>query len=106
MIIQGAGFGDCTGSQHRGYTYGCGGHVWATYTAVPTSAHGVAIWYTAMGFATGRGKLPQSIELFESDFAPMVDYDTLPAQTVSEIPLAAFQGRGDKFSAGTSYVWW
>lgn len=62
-MVTGAGeFGDCFGSAHRAYTYGCGGHAWATYTAVPSlatdsasagdergTAAAVGVWWTAIG---------------------------------------------------------
>ena len=61
-MITGAGeFGDCFGATHRAYTYGCGAHVWGTYTAVPVAAAagategaagGVGLWWTAIGMIT------------------------------------------------------
>ena len=87
-MITGAGeFGDCFGPTHRAYTYGCGAHVWATYTAVNiTSGGGIAsgdsrsaaaasvgLWWTAIGFFSGRGGAPtNNITLREDDLAPMV----------------------------------
>ena len=87
-MITGAGeFGDCFGPTHRAYTYGCGAHVWATYTAVSiTSGGGIAsgdsrsaaaasvgLWWTAIGFFSGRGGAPtNNITLREDDLAPMV----------------------------------
>lgn len=39
MMIGAGDFGDCfTPERHVAYTYGCGGHIWATYTAVDMPA--------------------------------------------------------------------
>ena len=104
MMIGAGDFGDCfTPERHVAYTYGCGGHIWATYTAVdmpaPTlpplrqpappfaatataaaassaapSAAASGVWYTAIGWVAGRTKpKAAAIDLYESDLASMVD---------------------------------
>jgi len=69
MLTGGGGFGDCTGANHRAYTFGCGAMVLATYTAVSSSSSSsslegrvggngggmVALWWTVIGFLAGRG---------------------------------------------------
>ena len=109
MIVGGAGFGDCTGAEHRAYTYGCGGHVWATYSSVEVSNNGnisMGIWFTSIGFAAGRGQLPTNMTVYEEDFSALYDQEALPASLLNDIPRGAFQGNGDKFPSGVEYVLW
>lgn len=111
MIVEGAGFGDCTGPNHRAYTYGCGGNVYATYTAVLASMSGAAetnLWWTAVGFSAGRGQLPTSIELYEADLAPMVDAKDMPSPDFSDVPKGSFLGSGTAFpnTSASGYVFW
>jgi len=98
MMIGAGAFGDCfTPSTHEAYTYGCGGHIWATYTAVAITSSSVeffsrlhsanaekvgvesaasasAVWFTAVGFVAGRGKpKATTIDIYESDLAAMID---------------------------------
>lgn len=107
-MITGAGeFGDCFGPTHRAYTYGCGTHLWATYTAVPVgttsnthlngnaSTLDIGLWWTAIGFFSGRGGATSpNITLYEADLAPMVDATSLPSQDFGMIPAATFQSNG------------
>ena len=92
-------FGDCfTTSRHISYTYGCGIHLWATYTAVPTTgnAHaagggggsgGVGLWFTAVGFVSGRPhSLPNHVSVLEADLAGMIDYDSGTLPSISSRP--------------------
>eukprot|EP00037_Helgoeca_nana_P024134 m.255082 g.255082 ORF g.255082 m.255082 type:complete len:849 (+) comp26544_c0_seq1:10-2556(+) len=113
MLTGGGGFGDCFGQTHRAYTFGCGANVLATYTAVPPTvgprvagrdAAPVATWWTAVGFAAGRGSPPTNITLLSSDLAPMVDQAALPSPAFSDIPTGAFSGNGSAFAS--EYVWW
>jgi len=112
MIIQGGGMGDCTGPNHRAYTYGCGTNLLATYTAVqlttptgPTSR----LWWTAMGFVDGRGQLQTSATIFEADLAPMSDLtreEYYPAASFGSIPTGSFSGDGTKFNHSEGHVVW
>ena len=114
MIIQGGGMGDCTGPNHRAYTYGCGTNLLATYTAVPLAPAGViALWWVAVGFTAGRGSLASWAMLYESDLAPMVDTSSIeayPSPSFGEVPTGAFPGPGSSFPSGASaqgsYVVW
>ena len=115
-MITGAGeFGDCFGPTHRAYTYGCGAHTWATYSAIPVggkatgvhdssrSSSNVGLWWTALGFFSGRGGSPvTTITLREDDLAPMVDAQTLPTADFSDIPAAYFNDAGLTFPAPPS----
>jgi hypothetical protein len=149
-MITGAGeFGDCFGAKHIAYTYGCGSHVWATYTAVSTAAGvkartvgakmgeadvvtggATAVWFTAIGFASGRGAAGKgsNVTLVENDLAAMVDLAEPPSPmtdddassnpfSFSAIPRASFSGTGGTFpslpsfaqstnGSGAVYVWW
>ena len=115
-MITGAGeFGDCFGPTHRAYTYGCGSHTWATYTAVPiipsagaqgderaAAAAENGVWWTAIGFFNGRGGAPSpNITLREDDLAPMVDATSLPSPDFGAIPTASFEGNGTQFPVGS-----
>jgi hypothetical protein len=127
-MVTGAGeFGDCFGATHRAYTYGCGGHAWATYTAVPISSSektaggdyaardrgaSTGIWWTALGFYSGRGGWPGStnyVTLHESDLAPMVDASALPSPDFGSVPAGAFRGAGVQLpnaSSSSGHVVW
>jgi hypothetical protein len=111
-MITGAGeFGDCFGSAHRAYTYGCGTHAWATYTAVPVGTSNtdhnasvggkslgtldIGLWWTAIGFFSGRGGASSpNVTLYEADLAPMVDATSLPSPDFGTVPTASFQSNG------------
>ena len=79
MMIGAGDFGDCINPAHHvAYTYNCGGHIWATYTAINTTATtntisaadaaatdvparassgaSAGVWYTAAGWVAGRVK--------------------------------------------------
>lgn len=117
-MVTGAGeFGDCFGPTHIAYTYGCGSHAWATYTAVPVTATGfattaagagaatVGLWWTAIGFFSGRGGAKNAtVDLRENDLAPMVDGGALPSPEFGDIPSGAFGGAGDKFPSAPSWA--
>lgn len=111
MIIGAGEFGDCFGPTHRAYTYGCGTHVWGTYTAVPVGTSNtpldanvgsepagtldIALWWTAIGFFSGRGGATSpTITLYEADLAPMVDAASLPSPDFGTIPSASFLSNG------------
>lgn len=111
MIIGAGEFGDCFGPTHRAYTYGCGTHAWATYTAVPVGTSNmkintnvgrksagkldIGLWWTAIGFFSGRGGAASpNVTLYETDLAPMVDASSLPSPEFGTIPTASFQSNG------------
>ena len=108
MVVQAGGFGDCFDEKHRPYTYGCGTNVFATYTALPSQSSGggggggVAIFYSALCFAAGRGQLATEVTLWEVDFAPMVDADSLPSPLLNSPPEGTFQGAGVTFPPDAS----
>ena len=112
MIIGAGEFGDCVGPTHRAYTYGCGAHVWGTYTAVPVTAAaaaategaagGTGLWWTSIGFFSGRGGSPiAEATLREDDLAPMVDASALPSADFGSVPTAAFTEEGGSFPNAT-----
>ena len=109
MLVEGAGFGNCYGANHRPYTFGCGTNVFATYTAVPSSDT-VAIYYQALAFVFGRGQLATTLDLFDGDLAVMVDASALPAPLLDTVPRGAFTGAGTTFAAdgasGEGHVVW
>lgn len=97
MLVEAGGFGDCFDANHRPYTFGCGTNVWATYSAIPSNGS-VALYYQVLAFNFGRGKMAASIDVFESDIAPMVDASALPSTLLDDIPRGAFSG-----GSGTSF---
>ena len=128
MIIGAGAFGDCfTPDRHVAYTYGCGGHIWATYTAVDVlqpqprsppqlstvdarasagTSSSSAVWYTAVGWVAGRtSPKASSIELYERDLASMVDNTAATSPSFSDIPTGSFSG-APSFVAGTEHVSW
>ena len=134
VLHQAGEFGDCTGDAHVAYTFGCGGNLFATYTAVPSAADGsdnddVALWWTALGFAAGKGPAPGGVTLLEvrndvshtnclpsqtsvtttcalleADLAPMAD--AAPRSAFGDVPTGAFEGAALAFGAGSAYVRW
>ena len=95
--------------------------LWGTYTAVPgvmTSARQPSVgqqpatnlFYTAMAFCIAC-KLPHTgaksvahVVVYESDLAPMVDQQALPAPLFDAIPTGAFVGPGTDFPGGGAHV--
>lgn len=64
------------------------------------------MWFTAIGFASGRGQLPTNVTLFEGDLAPLVDFSAATPSTLDPIPRGAYQGSGASFPAHMTYVLW
>lgn len=103
----GAGL-DCFGPRHIAYTFGCGTHLLATYTATPiTGGSSPAVFYQAVGFHAGRGAGPgKHTQLYQQDLAPLVDWSALPSPTLGDVPTGSFAGTGSTFAGNTTYVWW
>ena len=114
MTLGSGEFGDCFAQGKRTSGYGCGTHLWATYTAVPVtagsggdgdvSAGSVGLWFAALAFVDINQRT--FVSLRESDMASMIDYAALPSQDFGDVPTGAYEGPGASFQKDHSYVWW
>ena len=106
-----------------------GVELWGTYTAVETAVKSMQhsggrsattaaahVWYIAFAFEMGKPKGPHhgqrpTIQLLESDLAPMIDGTAMMAASssvgsFSAIPTGAFLGAGAVIKGETAYVVW
>lgn len=98
--------------------------LWATYTSLPNeviaksdskfhttrTAYGTkhsVVWFTVFAFVLGKAdQNTQSVEVLESDIAPMIDTTAMPTGSFSDIPTGSFRGNGSALPENTTWISW
>ena len=99
-VVGSGGAGDCfTTATHRSYTWGCGVHVWATHTALPTGE----VFYAVLPFLAGKASpTTQNLTVYRADLESLVDAEHVDA-AFGDVPRGTF--RSPDLPAADYVVW-